>query len=203
MIERKIVSAALIAVGVFFSLGSTSLAQSGGSMTRPQEGGSMTRPNHTSISASDRQFVNEAAQGGMTEVKLGQLALQRASSNSVKQYAQRMIDDHTNANTELMNLATQKGITVPTNLNPKYQSLVTRMSKLSGTAFDREYMREAGVNSHRQQQALFQRQAQRGQDPQLKAFAAQTLPIVQQHLKLAQDMAAGRTSSRGDNMMKK
>lgn len=188
MIKQKIATAALV-VGVFVSLEYTSLAQS----NQP-----MTQPSQTSISSSDRQFVIEAAQGGMAEVMLGQLAMKRAASNDVKQYAQDMIADHTKANTELMQLATQKGLTVPKKLDAKRQALMTQMSKLSGKSFDQAYMQQAGVKSHAEQEALFRRQAQQGQDPNLKAFAAKTLPTVQGHLQMAREMT-GSTSGANQN----
>ncbi len=196
MIKFKMVTAAFVAVGVLFSLEYTSIAQQTPPTSQPTQ--PATQPNQTRISDSDRQFVLEAAQGGMAEVSLGQLATKRAASNDVKQYAQHMITDHTKANTELMRLATQKGITVPKNMDAKRQALMTQMSKLSGVDFDQAYMKEAGVKSHAEQAALYQREAQQGQDPDLKAFAAKTLPTVQAHLQDARNMT-GNSSGANQN----
>lgn len=149
---------------------------------------STTEPNTTSLSALDRLFMSQAAQGGIAEVMLGKLALQQASSQSVKDYAQRMIKDHTQANNQLMKLAAQKGVTVPKTINEEQQAVMNQLSKLSGKSFDQEYMNEAGIESHAEQVALFQNETQLGQDPDVQAFAAKTLPIVQQHLQMARKM---------------
>ncbi len=159
-----------------------------------------TGPDQTSLSASDTQFINQAAQGGMAEVELGQLALKQASSKAVKKYAQQMINEHTKVNNELMALATQKGVTPPTTIGAKYEAVRAKLSKLSGKNFDQAYMKQAGIQAHTEQAALFQRQAQQGQDPQLKAFAAKTLPAVQKHLQEAQAMTGTKPSASSSYM---
>ncbi|HEY9903455.1 MAG TPA: DUF4142 domain-containing protein, partial [Candidatus Sericytochromatia bacterium] len=140
---------------------------------------------NSQLSALDNQFVMNAAHGGMAEVRLGQLALQRATDPQVKQFAQRMIQEHTQANAELMRLTTQKRINAPTDVGPKYQAAMMRLMQLSGAEFDQAYMNEAGVNAHLESAAVYQRQAALGLDPDLKAFASRTLPRVQGHLEMA------------------
>ncbi|MBW4664445.1 MAG: DUF4142 domain-containing protein [Chroococcus sp. CMT-3BRIN-NPC107] len=147
------------------------------------------------MSELDRQFMVEAAQGGMAEVELGKIARQKASSNVVKEYARRMVVEHTQANNRLKALAQQKGVTLPTTIGEKNQDLKQDLSKLTGAKFDREYMKEAGVKSHEEQAKLFERQVQRGQDPDVKSFAAQTLPVVQKHLQHAQEITGSRSNS--------
>lgn len=154
-----------------------------------------TNGDRSSLSQVDREFMVKAAQGGMAEVQFGQLALQRASSNPVRQYAQRMIQEHTKANNELMALAKAKGVTLPTTIGEKNEQLRQRLSKLSGARFDREYMREAGVKSHEDQAKLFERQVERGQNPDVKAFASKTLPVVQKHLQQAEQITGDRSGS--------
>lgn len=197
MIKRKIVTTTLVTVGLLVSLEYKSIAQ----QTAPT-----SQPNQTTLSKSDRQFVIEAAQGGIAEVTLGQIATKRAVSNEVKQYAQHMIDDHTKANAELMQLAKRKDITVLTNMDAKRQALITKISKLSGKSFDQAYMNEVGVKSHAGQAALYQREVQQGQDSDLKAFAAKILPTVQEHLQMARNMTGKTTgvnhSPSGSHQMK-
>ena len=85
------------------------------SATSPKKSDSMQNtPPSTALSSDDRKFIMEAAHGGMMEVKLGQLAVDKATNADVKQFGQRMVDDHSKANSELMELASQKGITLPT-----------------------------------------------------------------------------------------
>jgi putative membrane protein len=138
--------------------------------------------------------MTQAAEGGMAEVQFAQLAAQNASSDAVKDYAQRMIDQHTQVNNQLMALASQKGVTLPTTIGSKYQSTYNQLSKLSGTKFDQAYMKTAGIKAHTQQAALFQREAQKGQDPDVKAFATQVLPAVQDHLQMAKSIVSGNTT---------
>jgi putative membrane protein len=134
-------------------------------------------------------FVMKAAHGGMAEVELGQLATERASDASVKDFGQRMVTDHSKANDELKQIASSKGINLPTTLDAKNQATKDRLSKLNGAAFDRAYMQDM-VNDHREDVNEFRRESQRGTDPEVKAFAAKTLPTLEEHLKLAESTLA-------------
>ncbi len=140
------------------------------------------------MKSPDVKFMMMAAQGGMAEVAMARYALEHAASDSVKQYAQHMIDDHTKANDELMQLATSKGITLPTGPDPKHQMMMDKMMKLSGADFDREYIKNAGVKDHEKMAKLFMDESGKGKDAAAKAFAAKTLPTVQMHLQMARDM---------------
>ncbi|MCC3406874.1 MAG: DUF4142 domain-containing protein [Microcoleus sp. PH2017_10_PVI_O_A] len=142
-----------------------------------------------SVSSTDTNFVMQAAQSGMLEVQLGRLAVQRGSSSAVKQYGQEMIEEHTRANQELMQLAMQKGVEVPLQMSGQNKALSDRLSGLSGTSFDAAY-KQAMIDSHNQAIALFQAQSQQGQDPQLKAWATQKLPNLQAHLQMVNQMLA-------------
>lgn len=146
-----------------------------------------TSPN--SLSSRDSNFVMQAAQTGMLEVQLGKLAVQRGSSPGVKQYGQEMVEEHTQKNQELMQLAMQKGVEVPTEMSSQNKALIDRLSGLSGTSFDTAY-KQAMLDSHKQAIALFQAQSQQGQDPELKAWATKTLPNLQAHLQMVNQMLA-------------
>lgn len=211
MIKRKVLTAALVAIGIFVPLEFRAIAQTS-SPTTPQDQPS-TLPNpattpqdqpsapststpstQSSLSKADTQFMTKAAEGGLAEVQMAQLATQNGSSDAVKDYAQRMIQDHTQANNQLAALASQKGVTLPTSLNSKDQATYDKLSKLTGANFDKAYMKAAGVNAHSQQAKLYQREAQKGQDPDVKAFAAQVLPTVQDHLQMAKALQSGNTA---------
>lgn len=142
----------------------------------------------STVSTLDQQFANQAAEAGLAEVQLGQLAVQRASSSEVKEYAQEMVQDHTQANNELQQLAAQKGITLPQSLNQQHQTARTNLSNLSGEAFDRAYM-DLMKQDHAKVVSLFQQQANQGQDPELRNWAAKTLPALQEHAQTAQSTA--------------
>ncbi|MEG5033055.1 DUF4142 domain-containing protein [Microcoleus sp. AT3-D2] len=149
--------------------------------------GSETSPN--SLSSQDRNFVMQAGQIGMLEVELGRLAVQRGSSAGVKQYGQEMVEEHTRANQELMQLVRQKDVELPTEMTTQNTALMERLSGLSGRSFDTAY-KQAMIESHNQAIALFQAQSQQGQDPELKAWATQKLPNLQAHLQMVNQMLA-------------
>lgn len=146
-----------------------------------QQGGSLAGP--------DREFVREAARGGLAEVELGKLAQKRASSDAVREFGQRMVTDHGKANGELAQLAEAKGVRLPEQLDDKHRELRERLGKVSGAEFDRLYMTEM-VQDHRKDVAKFKQQAEQGKDPQLKAWAAKKLPTLQEHLRIAQGLQA-------------
>ncbi|MGB7890949.1 MAG: DUF4142 domain-containing protein [Microcoleus sp.] len=149
--------------------------------------GGETSPN--SLSSQDRNFVMQAGQIGMLEVELGRLAVQRGSSAGVKQYGQEMVEEHTRANQELMQLVMQKQVELPTEMSTQNTALMERLSGLSGRSFDTAY-KQAMIESHNQAIALFQAQSQQGQDPELKAWATQKLPNLQAHLQMVNQMLA-------------
>lgn len=137
------------------------------------------------LARGDRKFVEEAAQGGMAEVEHGKLAAQRASNPQVKQYAERMVQDHGKANDELKTIAGARGITPPTTVERKHHRGMEKLGKLSGADFDREYMKQM-VDDHKKTVSLFEKQAKSGKDGDLKSFAIKTLPTLKEHLTLAQ-----------------
>ncbi len=138
-----------------------------------------------STSAADTKFAKEAAAGGMAEVKLGQLAAEKGSSDFVKQFGQKMVDDHGKANDDLKSVAEKENITLPTEMMPKEQALYDRLSKMSGSDFDAAYTK-AMTTDHKKDVADFQKEANGGQNASLKDFATRTLPTLQQHLQMIQ-----------------
>ncbi len=135
--------------------------------------------------SGDRRFVDEAASGGLAEVQLGQLAAQRATSPEVKQFAQRMVEDHGKANDELQQIASKKSFDLPTEMDSRSKATYDELSKLSGSDFDKAYM-DAMVKDHDQDVKAFKHEASRwGADPDVKAFARKTLNVLEEHDKLA------------------
>jgi putative membrane protein len=134
------------------------------------------------------KFSSAAAQGGLTEVELGRLAVQRGSNPAVKSFGQRMIEDHSRANDELKSIASKKSITLPTDMNSDQKAMMDKLSKLSGADFDKEYMSDT-VKDHEAAAKEFENQANKGNDADIKAFAAKTLPMIQRHLQMARDVA--------------
>jgi putative membrane protein len=141
------------------------------------------------MKSADTKFAVAAAQGGMAEVQMGQLAVQKATNPDVKAFGQHMVDDHSKANDELKEVASKEGITLPTSVNAKDQALMSRLQNLSGTEFDKAYMK-AMVKDHEEDVKEFQKQANSGTDAGLKDFASKTLPTLQSHLDMAKSADA-------------
>jgi putative membrane protein len=135
--------------------------------------------------AADHKFAMEAAMGGMMEVELGRVAAQKGASDEVRQFGQRMVDDHSKANEELMRIASSKGLTPPAALDAKHQAEMQKLSALSGEKFDKEYVKMM-VKDHKKDVGEFQKEADRGADADIKAFAASTLPTLREHLQMIQ-----------------
>jgi len=146
----------------------------------------------TKMSSADRKFVLAAAHGGMAEVELGQLATKNGSSDAVKQFGQRMVEDHGKANEELKQLAAGKGITLPTSLDKKHKQTYSHMSRLTGQNFDHAYAADM-VKDHQKDVSEFEKEATSGTDPDVKAWAAKTLPTLQEHLRMAQSLPGAST----------
>jgi len=147
------------------------------------------------LAGPDTQFVAKAIRDGMAEVEMGKMAQQKGSSDQVKQFGSRMVDDHSKANDELKRIASSKGITLPTDLDAKHKAKMDKMQKLSGAQFDRAYMDDM-VADHKQDVAEFKKQASSGKDSDLKAFASKTLPTLEDHLKMAQSTDAAVKGSK-------
>jgi putative membrane protein len=146
-------------------------------------------PAFAALSSGDRTFATEAAQGGLAEVELGQLALQKATTPQVKQFAQHMVTDHTKANQDLMQVAKSQNLDLPTQVDAKQKSEMDRLRGMSGSDFDTAYMQHM-LQDHQKDVSDFQKQAQSGSDPALKGFAQKYLPTLQQHLQMAQSTAS-------------
>jgi len=143
-----------------------------------------TQTQTSSLSSTDHKFIEDAARGGVGEVQLGQLAAQKAQSDEVKQFGQRMVSDHSKANDKLKQVATQKNINLPTEMDSSSKREYDKLQKLSGAQFDREYMKTM-VSDHQKDIKEFQKEAKSGKDADVKAFADGTLPTLEDHLNMA------------------
>jgi putative membrane protein len=155
-----------------------------GSVTEPRES---SKASAKTSMAGDSRFAKEAAQGGMAEVKLGQLAQGKGSNDAVKSFGKRMVDDHSKAGDKLKETAAKENVTLPTDISAKDQATYDRLSKLNGAAFDRAYAKDM-VKDHQTDVAAFQKEANGGKSESLKSFASETLPTLQDHLKEAKKM---------------
>lgn len=133
------------------------------------------------------KFAVSAADAGLMEVQLATLALSKATSGKVKEFAQMMLDDHTKANEELKALAQKKNITLPTSLSDKQQKKYTEMSEKTGADFDKEYC-DLMVKDHKDVVEMFKKAQENSKDPELKAWASEKLPTLEHHLSMAERM---------------
>jgi putative membrane protein len=137
------------------------------------------------VADGDRRFVAEASAGGQAEVAAGQLAQQRAAHAQVREFAKRMVRDHTASAEKLKAIADAKGVATATPQKPSHEQSLKRLGELSGAEFDRAYMKQM-VADHRKTITLFEQQSRSGRDPALKAYAEETLPTLREHLQHAQ-----------------
>jgi putative membrane protein len=175
--RRMMACAALVAVGLYLCLPGMTIAKD------------------AQVGVADQVFAMMAAEGGMTEVQLAKLATERSASPEVKQLAQRLVQDHTKANQELQMIADKKDISVPKEVDDTHEDVVKLFSRLEGAQFDREFLNYQ-VMHHEKDTAGFAVQAKDGQDPELKAFAAKQLPVLQEHLQQVRALAAQHTTGK-------
>ena len=146
------------------------------------------------MSSQDKDFLMDAAMGGLMEVELGRRAVQQGASDAVKQFGQRMVDDHTKTNTELMTLATSKGITLPTEIDEKHRGEMRKIANMTGADFDRAYAKMM-LSDHKKDVSAFEKQSTKGSDAELKAFATTALPTLKEHLQMAQALSPNEGGS--------
>ncbi len=146
--------------------------------------------NNTDSLDFDKDFMVEAASGGMLEVQLGQLAQKQATSTAVKQFGQMMVSDHTKANNELMALAKQKNIVVPAEPGKEAMEHIQKLQQETGKDFDKDYV-SLMVDDHKEDIEQFEKAADKAKDPDIKALAAKTLPVLKHHLQMIQGIQDG------------
>jgi putative membrane protein len=139
------------------------------------------------VSPVDQQFMLTAASVGVAEIALGQLAMQQASDPAIKRYGQKMVDEHTRVNGELETIAHEKKVVLLKAMDPANRTLHAELSKLSGPAFDRQYM-ISQVSIHSMGNGLYESEARHGIDPEVRSFASRNTPVGVDHLRMAQSM---------------
>jgi putative membrane protein len=152
-----------------------------GSLEAPSAGGAPEADQGSALTKSEREFVDEAAQGSLLEMKLGQLAVQKAQTDEVKRFGQRMVDDHTAMSSRLQKLVQRKGLTMPQELDKKSKDQLDRLSKKTGLDFDKDYVNDM-VNDHQRDVDRFEKAIKEAKDPDVKEFATTTLPMLSEHL---------------------
>ena len=149
--------------------------------------GNATTTEQNAVSNETQTFMEKAATSGMLEVKLGELAREKANAAEVKDFGEQMVTDHSEANDKLKALAQEKSVTLPNALTAKQQNEVDRLSKLSGDEFDQAYMKLM-TKDHKKDIKTFEKASKSVTDPAVQDFASQTLPTLKKHLQEAEDI---------------
>ena len=182
--KRLALGAALVSLGIGVNVFAQGTSASSGNAAASSS--SASKASSSPLSSEDRKFVEKAAKGGMEEVELGQIAQQKAQNADVKAFASRMVTDHSKANDELKALASNKGVTLPApDADKSGKKHADELNKKSADRFDHEYM-EMMVKDHKTDVKEFEHAAKNAKDADLRAWAAKTLPTLQDHLKMAE-----------------
>jgi putative membrane protein len=160
-----------------------------------------TRINPGSLHKKDVKFLVEAASSSQMEIVLGQIAQQKATSTEVKNYAAMMVNDHTKAIDDLKMLVSNKGASIPDTILPKHRALMDRLNGVEGADFDKAYM-SVMRDAHENDIDEFEDQAKDAKDPDVKAFAAKRLPVLQEHHKQAKDAKSTMNNNSGSDQNK-
>ncbi|HYD96741.1 MAG TPA: DUF4142 domain-containing protein [Noviherbaspirillum sp.] len=197
MQERKnlnrLLGAALLAC--LFGLPPAAQAQSGS--TSATQGAGAGQKAGGKLSRADENLMREMAQSNLAEIETGKIALSQSKNDQVRNFAQKMVDDHTQAQKELEQLAQAKGVTLPTEPDRKHKAAAKKLSSLQGDNFDKRYLAQGGLSDHRNTHRLLERMQSRATDPDLKALAAKMTPIIEQHLTMAEDVTGSAASLSG------
>lgn len=137
---------------------------------------------------ADRKFIQDAAETGMFQVQIAQLASSKASNADVKSFATTLVNDHTSANNELVQLANSMKVELPAAPPRAKRKDIEKLGKLTGTEFDRRFVRDVGIKDHEKDIKKFEKASEKTKDAQLKAWIDKTLPKLREHLAMAQKL---------------
>lgn len=200
MISNRVSRLVLKAGGVAMLCGATAFAQS--TMSPGQNNNSATQGNssmsesgHSSMSEtsghatrSEKKFIKKAYEGNLAEIELGRLAAQKGGAQDVKEFGQKMVEDHGMLNDQLKPIAQQMGVNLSTEPSGKDQKLMKKLQGESGTQFDQTYIK-AMAKDHHKDLMEYRQEASRVENPSLKQYASQGEQTIQEHLQLAEQMA--------------
>jgi putative membrane protein len=166
-------------------------SMTGGQSAPAVQPGTGTRNNPVKgekLARGDRQFIEDAANSGMFEVQVGQLASAKANDPNVRSFASMLVDHHTAANNELVQIANARGVELPAAPKRALRRDVEKLGKKNGDEFDRDFVRNVGIKAHEKDIKMFEKASKHVKDAQLKAFADKTLPVLREHLAAAEKL---------------
>ncbi|MEW7850045.1 DUF4142 domain-containing protein [Massilia aurea] len=186
-----------VAAAMFGSVGAQ--AQTAASTQMGASTTAATASGTAKLTAADRKAIMDMAMSNMAEVEMGKMAQSKGQNADVKAFAQKMVDDHGKALTEVQTLAQSKGVTLPTELDAKHKAMGAKLEKMSGDAFDKAYTKQGGVGAHKETLAKLQKASKAAKDTDVKGQVDKMIPVVQEHLKHAEQLASGKAGSTGSS----
>lgn len=180
---------------------STGSSMTGGRAAPAAQAGTGTRNSESrkddKLDRADRKFIQEAAESGMFETQVSQVAASKATDPAVKSFAETLNKDHSDANNELVQLANSKGVELPAAPPRGKRRDVEKMGKMSGKEFDQHFVREVGIKDHQKDIKKFETAQNKVKDPELKAWITKTLPHLKEHLAMAEKLpeAGGKNNA--------
>lgn len=150
--------------------------------------GSLVAAHAADLSSYDKTFIGKAADAGSTEIAASKAVSAKSTTPAVKSFADSMVTDHTKVADELKQLASSKGVTVSDTPSAAHQAEISKLNGLDGKSLDKEYAKSIGLSAHKDAVKLFTDASKKASDPDIKAFAAKTLPGLQHHLQMATDL---------------
>lgn len=167
---------------------STTMNKTDTSMSHMSTTDTMNHSNAVATVGNDEQdFAKEAAAGGMMEVQLGNIAQKNSSTKAVQDFGKMMVDDHSKINDNLKDLASKKNVALPSTVTDKQQKDIDKLSKETGTEFDKDYVNMM-IEDHKNDIAAFKKAGTKMTDPDFKNFVVKTLPTLQKHLDAIQSI---------------
>lgn len=159
------------------------------------------KPTNAKLLSADQALMMEVAAGGMMQLEASRVAVEKASSDEVRQYAQAEVDEQTGLSAKLKEIASAKGITLPATPDAKTQAAVDKMQGMSGAEFDALYMKEIGENGHEKLNQVMTKVKSTATDGNLRAVALAAHPLVKIHLEVAKEIGSKMGKS-GNGMSK-
>jgi putative membrane protein len=188
MIRIRFATLAFALAAGLAALAAPATAQTG---TAPKEAMSSK-----SLSKSDRDFLIKATHGGLYEIEASKLAIEKSRNAEVKRYAEMLVRHHTSASEELKAMGIAKPLRLPLNMSDGQKTQFNALKKLDGAEFDTDYIQKVGVEGHRIDIELFEKEIEEGRDPQVKAFASKMLPTLKSHLAAAEKLGGATPAAK-------
>lgn len=179
----------LAAISAVVAMFSSVSVQAQTQTSAPQGGNAEQTVLKGKLSAGDEKALKDMAQANINEIAAARIALSKTQSAEVKNFAQKMVDDHGSALTKVKTVAQQKGVTLPAEPDARHKAMAGKLEKESGGAFDKMYREHAGVMDHKMVLSTMKSDTMKIKDPDVKALAEAHTPVVEQHLKSAEQMS--------------